>query len=391
MDSTSPTIPLLNDSQNVMGSPELTVTVFLYGVLISVTVIGNVLVIVSYAQDKEIRKRTTNFIILNLAIADLLVGLVSLTINLSRIVTRRWLFGETVCKLYGIVDYVITNISVAMIVFISLDRYYAIAKLLEYHRFVSLYRVKVSIIATWSSITVYWSLVAFGWPYLQDEIQAVDYSTECYMEYLINPIATFVAVLVATVIPLLSVVILNTLIFLKIKRQWGRFRRIKVRQNSAKFVTSAEQGVRGSNFASLRQNRAERYSTDTSQRPSQSRCRGSAGSTVSLTVSLDHNAPLSDVIKTKVAREKLRRNVKMASKLALYVLIFGACWLPYQIIVIVSAFCSGSCVHKLTWDITENILWANSAINPLLYALTNRRFRRKVTAMVSCPLRLPRN
>ena len=87
-----------------------------------VTVGGNILVGVSFAIDKELRKNTYNYLILSLAAADFLVGAVSMNLFTIYIVENQWTLGSVLCDLWLALDYVASNASVMNLLMICLDR-----------------------------------------------------------------------------------------------------------------------------------------------------------------------------------------------------------------------------------------------------------------------------
>lgn len=92
------------------------------GLVSLITVLGNVLVAVSFAIDKDLRKNAYNYLLLSLAAADFMVGLVSMNLFTTFIVTQKWTLGSIVCDLWLAIDYVASNASVMNLLIICLDR-----------------------------------------------------------------------------------------------------------------------------------------------------------------------------------------------------------------------------------------------------------------------------
>uniref|UniRef100_A0A8C7XT74 G-protein coupled receptors family 1 profile domain-containing protein n=1 Tax=Oryzias sinensis TaxID=183150 RepID=A0A8C7XT74_9TELE len=83
---------------------------------------------------------------------------------------------------------------------------------------------------------------------------------------------------------------------------------------------------------------------------------------------------------------RLSRDKKIAKSLAIIVCIFGICWAPYTLLMIIRAACSGECVANYWYEMTFWLLWLNSAINPFLYPLCHTSFRRAFSKIL-CPKR----
>ena len=98
------------------------------------TIVGNGLVILAFIVDRRVRDKVSNLYILNLAIADFLVGINSLVFNNLYRVTWVWHYGEHVCKMWLILDWATGTIVVWAIVLISYDRYVLVTKGLEYDK-----------------------------------------------------------------------------------------------------------------------------------------------------------------------------------------------------------------------------------------------------------------
>lgn len=74
----------------------------------------------------------TNYYVVSLAVADMLVALCAMTFNASAELTDAWLFGPLVCDIFNSLDVYFSSASILHLCCISVDRYYAIVRPLEY-------------------------------------------------------------------------------------------------------------------------------------------------------------------------------------------------------------------------------------------------------------------
>lgn len=100
-----------------------------------IAIIGNLLVIVVFLQDKRLRK-VTNFYIISLSFADLLVGAIGIP---SAIMTKIGLPRSSMklCLTMLSLLIVLCTISILNLVAVSIDRYWAILHPLDYHKRIS--------------------------------------------------------------------------------------------------------------------------------------------------------------------------------------------------------------------------------------------------------------
>ncbi|XP_029968308.1 trace amine-associated receptor 8a-like [Salarias fasciatus] len=110
------------------------------------TVVLNLLVIISISHFKKLHT-PTNLLLLSLAVSDFLVGL--LMFFQIMLIDGCWLFGDLMCSLYFLLDYVITCSSIGTMVLISVDRYVAVCDPLQYPSRVTEGRVKVCVSLCW--------------------------------------------------------------------------------------------------------------------------------------------------------------------------------------------------------------------------------------------------
>ena len=125
----------LLDEDNLTFAPWLTILIACVATLMSsMTIIGNTLVITAFIIDKNLRKYS-NYFILNLSIADLLIGILIPPYAPFLLYKRNWRLGKAACTLWLVLDYVVGSASVLCIVVISLDRYVMRVIVLSLHNY----------------------------------------------------------------------------------------------------------------------------------------------------------------------------------------------------------------------------------------------------------------
>lgn len=137
----------------IMAITPSTVRMFLYmfigSVICFVTVTGNLLVIISIIYFKQLHT-PTNYLILSLAMADLLVGAVALFFNMAVSVESCSFLGDLTCKMRRSFDISLMTASILNLCCISIDRYYAVCKPLTYRAKINGQIVLIMILITWS-------------------------------------------------------------------------------------------------------------------------------------------------------------------------------------------------------------------------------------------------
>ncbi|XP_014229577.1 orexin receptor type 1-like [Trichogramma pretiosum] len=111
-----------------------------------VGLVGNFMVCMAIYRNHTMRN-VTNYFIVNLAVADLLVIIVCLPPTVVWDVTETWFFGMIPCKIVLYFQTVSVTVSVLTLAFISLDRWYAICYPLRFKSTTS--RAKSAIVVIW--------------------------------------------------------------------------------------------------------------------------------------------------------------------------------------------------------------------------------------------------
>ncbi|MGH0187247.1 UNVERIFIED_CONTAM: hypothetical protein FKN15_024248 [Acipenser sinensis] len=92
-------------------------------------------------------RTVTNYFIVNLSLADVLVTAICLPASLLVDITETWFFGQTLCKVIPYLQTVSVSVSVLTLSFIALDRWYAICHPLKFKSTAK--RARNSIVAIW--------------------------------------------------------------------------------------------------------------------------------------------------------------------------------------------------------------------------------------------------
>lgn len=150
----------------------LPIRVILYvvlGVMVIVTVCGNLLVTVSIIYFKQLHT-PTNYLIVSLAVSDLLLGLLVMLPSMIQLVETCWYFGDILCKVYMSSDVMLCTASIINLSSISIDRYCAVIHPL-------LYRTKMSVNVVLLMIFFSWSIsgvVGFGMIFFKLNILGIE-------------------------------------------------------------------------------------------------------------------------------------------------------------------------------------------------------------------------
>ncbi|XP_026871260.2 trace amine-associated receptor 13c-like [Electrophorus electricus] len=274
------------------------------------TVFLNLLVIIAISHFKQLHT-PTNLLVLSLAVADLLVGLIVMPVKIMELLDNCWYLGKTICSLFPVIVYIIVSASVGSLVFIAIDRYIAINDPLLYSTKITVFKTSVFIVINWSCSILY----NFLFYYFEGHLLQTEKFT-CLGECVVaQDFSSSVADLVFSFIcPCFVIVFLYLNIF-------------KVARQQAKIVNAVEYDTHG---------------------------RGVKGS----------------------------KN-KAAKTLGIVICVYLTVWIPYYLgSVSVESLTSSAVV----WTVFSWLIYINSSVNPLIYAIFYPWFRVSSKYIVTCKI-----
>uniref|UniRef100_A0A8C6UW24 5-hydroxytryptamine receptor 7 n=1 Tax=Neogobius melanostomus TaxID=47308 RepID=A0A8C6UW24_9GOBI len=306
------------------------------------TICGNMLVVISVCFVKKLRQ-PSNYLIVSLAVADLSVALAVMPfVSITDLIGGQWVFGQFFCNVFIAMDVMCCTASIMTLCVISIDRYLGITKPLTYPVRQNGCCMAKMIVSVWllsASITL---PPLFGWA------QNVNDGRVCLISQDFG--YTVYSTAVAFYIPMSVMLIMYYRIFRAAK------------------LSAAKHTITG--FPRDGNSAASRSGGSKLQREVEEEC----SSRVSrLLKSGEHHQR-----RKRKNQSIFKREQKAAATLGIVVGAFAFCWLPFFIVSTARPFvCGVECSCVPLW-LERTLLWlgyANSLINPFIYAFFNRDLR----------------
>ncbi|XP_019893053.1 tyramine/octopamine receptor [Musca domestica] len=210
---------------------EAILTAIVLSIIIVLTIIGNILVILSVFTYKPLRI-VQNFFIVSLAVADLTVALLVLPFNVAYSILGRWEFGIYLCKMWLTCDVMCCTSSILNLCAIALDRYWAITDPINYAQKRTVGRVLLLIAGVWILSLLISSPPLVGWNDWPEEFTS---ATPCELNS--DPGYVIYSSLGSFFIPLIIMTLVYIEIFVATRR------RLRERAQAAKINTIAARSL----------------------------------------------------------------------------------------------------------------------------------------------------
>ncbi|KAK8774182.1 hypothetical protein V5799_011275 [Amblyomma americanum] len=186
--------------------PEVILIAFLAALLSVITIIGNLMVMISFKLDKQLQT-ISNYFLLSLAIADFSIGVISMPLFTMYTLYDHWPLGPFICDTWLAFDYLTSNASVLNLLIISFDRYFSVTRPLTYRARRTTKRAAIMIASAWVISLVLWPPWIYSWPYIEGR-RSVPLD-RCYIQFLeTNIYVTFGTALAAFYVPVTVMCIL---------------------------------------------------------------------------------------------------------------------------------------------------------------------------------------
>uniref|UniRef100_A0A8D9A515 Octopamine receptor beta-2R n=1 Tax=Cacopsylla melanoneura TaxID=428564 RepID=A0A8D9A515_9HEMI len=324
--------------------------------IILASICGNLLVIVSVMRHRKLRI-ITNYFVVSLAFADMLVAILAMTFNASVQVTGKWNFSLFMCDVWNSFDVYFSTASILHLCCISVDRYYAIVKPLEYPINITKRVVAFMLLNVWiSPAVISFVPIMCGW-YTTKEHWDYRNLHPSICDFKVNRIYAIVSSSISFWIPCTIMVFTYLAIFKEANRQ--------------------EKQLHSRHYGN--QLLLDNHARDASYSNSNGDLAVGSGKTLTLDDG-HHSTPTKDRNIIKMKREH-----KAARTLGIIMGTFILCWLPFFLWYVITSLCGEACdcpdyvVAIFFW-----IGYFNSTLNPLIYAYFNRDFREAFKNTLQC-------
>lgn len=178
---------------------EVIVLAFLSTVAAILTIIGNLMVMVSFKMDKQLHT-ISNYFLLSLAVADFSIGVISMPLMTMYILYGYWPIGAAACDTWLAFDYMNSNASVLNLLVICFDRYFSVTRPLTYRAGRTPQKAAIMIALAWIISFLLWPPWIFAWPYIEGERTVPQ--EHCYIQFLeTNVYITFGTAIAAFYLP----------------------------------------------------------------------------------------------------------------------------------------------------------------------------------------------
>ncbi|GIY19453.1 5-hydroxytryptamine receptor [Caerostris darwini] len=334
------------------------------GIFILLTIIGNVFVIFAIATEKNL-KGLANWLILSLAVADLMVATLVLPLSAYNEVNQQiWSLGPELCMMWTSLDVLCCTSSILHLLAIAIDRYWAVTDI-EYARSRSPKKIYLLIAGVWGGSSIISFAPVFGWKD-PDFYRRLEADGRCLVSQ--NVIYQVFATCTSFFIPLIFILLLYWNIFKQARK------RIRSRPGAAAVLI--EKNNPGSSAST-------HFTEDQSEGKDSSQAQISENGIGTNPAGLGRLIVLAKREKKHVKEStEAKRERKAAKTLMIITGVFIVCWLPFFVMALMMAVCSSCEPDGIVFSILLWLGYTNSLVNPVIYTVFSPDFRNAFKRML---------
>ncbi|KYO40576.1 alpha-2A adrenergic receptor [Alligator mississippiensis] len=366
----------------------------LAGLLMLVTVFGNVLVIIAVFTSRAL-KAPQNLFLVSLASADILVATLVIPFSLANEVMGYWYFGKVWCEIYLALDVLFCTSSIVHLCAISLDRYWSITQAIEYNLKRTPRRIKCIIVIVWviSAVISFPPLISIE---KKSGQQADQRAAGCKINdekwYIISScIGSFFA-------PCLIMILVYMRIYQIAKSRTRvppgrRGEPSEKRQNgladkeaaptttklNGEKAAGGEDQEREVNGLDMEETSSSEHQETHPSKKQEKPPRGKAKTKLSQIKpgdNLPQQAEEERNAKGSRWRGRQNREKRFTFVLAVVIGVFVVCWFPFFFTYTLTAVCKSCSVPETLFKFFFWFGYCNSSLNPVIYTIFNHDFRR---------------
>nr|XP_020009461.1 D(3) dopamine receptor isoform X1 [Castor canadensis] len=365
-----------------------------YCALILAIIFGNGLVCVAVLRERALQT-TTNYLVVSLAVADLLVAtLVMPWVVYLEVTGGVWNFSRICCDVFVTLDVMMCTASILNLCAISIDRYTAVVMPVHYQHGTgqsSCRRVALMITAVWVLAFAVSCPLLFGFNTTGDP-------SVCSIS---NPDFVIYSSVVSFYVPFGVTVLVYARIYVVLRQR--RRKRILTRQNSQCIsirpgfpqqpLSPGRAHMELKRYYSICQDTALRqpnFQEGEGELKREERSRDSLSPAMAPKLSLEVRKLSNGRLSTSLKLGPLQpRGVPLREKKAtqMVAIVLGAfivCWLPFFLTHVLNTHCQACHVSPELYRATTWLGYVNSALNPVIYTTFNMEFRKAFLKILSC-------
>ncbi|OCT88663.1 alpha-2Db adrenergic receptor [Xenopus laevis] len=333
------------------------------------TVLGNILVVLAIFTSRALRA-PQNLFLVSLASADILVGALIIPFSLAREVMGYWHFGSVWCSMYLALDILFCTSSIVHLCAISIDRYWSVTKAVKYNLKRTPKRIKRCIAIIW----VVSAIISFP-PLLKSKHK----EWEC----LLNDDTWYVlfSCTVSFFVPCLIMILLYCRIYRVAKH------RVSSLRNGVSDCASATPGTCETHHNIQNNHEAEELDLEEStssvhkfpkkhHHKKKDKPKSAKAKRLSWTSNRGQQHRDQSICISQMRLNQLREK-RLTFVLAVVIGGFVICWFPFFFTYSLESVCRKRCgISDALFNFFFWIGYCNSSLNPIIYTVFNRDFRK---------------